>query len=186
MPAMESRESVLSVHECIVNEASTKLIMLRGPSAVGKSTVARVLMERTLRPTYLVELDYYRFGFVNPPKRNHGLEYELSGNDTITALSLGFDVVFDGNFTSHPDDPFVEKLFRAHPKENYLFYLDASLPETLRRHESKSSPRITVDKMKEVYKYAYPTGRKGEVVIPESSSLEQTVEQIVRITGICR
>src|SRR5215472_1339685 len=163
----------------------TKLIILRGASAVGKSTVAEALMERTRRPTVLVELDYYRFGFVNPPKRDHNLEFELSSNDTITALQLGFDVIFDGNFTSTAHDPFLEKLFRAHPKENYLFYLDASLPETLRRHGTKSNPRISAEKMREVYKNASPTGREEEVVIPEDSSLEQTVEQIVRTTGIC-
>jgi len=163
----------------------TKLIILRGASAVGKTTVAKALMERTRRPTVLVELDYYRFGFVNPPKRNHNLEYELSGSDTITALRLGFDVIFDGNFTSSTHDPFLEKLFRAHPKENYVFYLDASLSETLRRHGTKSNPRISTDKMREVYKNASPTGRDEEVVIPEESSLEQTVERIVQTTGIC-
>ncbi|HYW25491.1 MAG TPA: AAA family ATPase [Terriglobales bacterium] len=163
----------------------TKLIILRGPSAVGKSTVAKALMERTPRPTVLVELDYYRFGFVNPPKRDLNLEYELSGSDAMTALRLGFDVIFDGNFTSSAHDPFLEELFRAHPKENYLFYLDASLTETMRRHGTKANPRISTEKMREVYKNASPTGREEEVVIPEDSSLEQTVEQIVRTTAIC-
>lgn len=161
-----------------------KLIIIRGPSGVGKSTVAQALMKRTKRPTVLVDLDYYRFGFVNPPGRDHELEYEMSGSDVLIGLRLGFDVIFDGNFTVDAHDPFLEKLFKAHPKENYLFYLDASLPETLRRHDTKSYSRISTDKMREVYKYASPTGRKEEVVIPESSSLEQTVEQIIVITGI--
>jgi hypothetical protein len=78
----------------------------------------------------------------------------------------------------------LEKLFQAHSGDNYLFYLDASLPETLRRHETKSYTRILASKMREVYKYASPAGRKEEVVIPESSSLGQTVEQIIVITGI--
>jgi thymidylate kinase len=164
----------------------TKLIILRGPSAVGKSTVAKALMELTQRPTVLVELDYYRFSFVNPPRRDHNLEYELSGSDVLIALRLGFDVIFDGNFTADAHDPFLVRLFRAHAEQNYLFYLDASLAETLRRHKTKSNPRISAEKMREVYKYASPTGRKDEVVIPGDSSLEQTVDQIVQATGICR
>jgi predicted kinase len=163
---------------------ATKLIIIRGPSGVGKSTVAQALMKRTKRPAVLVDLDYYRFGFVNPPRPDHGLEYEMSGSDVLICLRLGFDVIFDGNFTADAHDPFLERLFQAHPRENYLFYLDASLPETLLRHETKSYTRISADKMCEVYKYASPTGRKEEVVIPESSSLEQTVEQSVEITGI--
>jgi len=162
----------------------TKLIIIRGPSGVGKSTVAKALMKRTKRPTVLVELDHYRFSFVNPPNHDHDLEYEMSGSDVLIGLKLGFDVIFDGNFTATAHDPFLEKLFSAHPEENYIFYLDASLNETFKRHETKSHPRISTDKMKEVYKYASPTGHEKEVIIPERSSLEQTVEQIAQITGI--
>ena len=73
---------------------------------------------------------------------------------------------------------------RVHLEENYLFYVEARLNETLKRHETKFDPRISTDKMKEVYPYASATGHENEVIIPERSSLEQTVEQIVQITGI--
>jgi hypothetical protein len=81
-------------------------------------------------------------------------------------------------------DPFLAKLFRAHPEENYLFYLGASLDETLKRHETKSHPRISKEKMNEVYPYASPTGHEKEIIIPEGSSLEQTIEHITKIVGI--
>src|SRR5215467_1644179 len=162
----------------------TKLIIIRGPSGVGKSTVAKALMKRTKRPTVLVDLDHYRFSFVNPPARDHDLEYEMSGSDVLIGLRLGFDVIFDGNFTATAHDPLFEKWFSAHPDENYLFYLDASLNETLKRHKTKSDPRISPAKMKEVYPYASATGYEKEVIIPESSSLEQTVEQVAKLTGI--
>lgn len=162
----------------------TKLIIIRGPSGVGKSTVAKALMKRTTRSAVLVDLDHYRFGFVNPPNPDHGVEYAMSGSDILIGLQLGFDVIFDGNFATEEHDPFLELLFSAHPEENYLFYLDASLNETLKRHETKSNPRISAEKMKEVYPYASPTGHENEVIIPESSSVEQTVEQMAQITGI--
>ena len=109
---------------------------------MGKTAVARALMKRTERPTVLVELDYYRFSFVNPPSRDHGLEYEMSGSDALIALNLGFDVVFDRNFTAEDPDPFLDRLFSARPRENYLFYLDATSRETLKRHATKLNPRI--------------------------------------------
>jgi len=108
----------------------------------------------------------------------------IDRSNVLIGLRLGFDVIFDGNFTASANDPFLEKLLAAHPEENYVFYLDATLNETLKRHETKANPRISTDKMKEVYKFASPTGHEKEVTIPESSSLEQTVEQIARITGI--
>ena len=162
----------------------TKLIIIRGPSGVGKSSVAKALLKRTTRPTVLVDLDHYRFSFVNPPNYDHDLESAMSGSDVLIGLKLGFDVIFDGNFTATVHDPFLAKLLSAHPEENYLFYLDASLNETLKRQETKSHPRISTDKMQEVYPYASPTGHEKEVIIPQSSSLEQTVEQIAQITGI--
>jgi hypothetical protein len=112
------------------------------------------------------------------------LEYEMSGSNVLIALNLGFDVVFDGNFTAEDPDPFLDRLFSAHPRENYLFYLDATLHETLKRRATKLNPRISTKKMREVYRYASPTGRPEEVVIPQTSSLDQTVEQIIRTTGI--
>jgi hypothetical protein len=66
----------------------TKLIIIRRPSGVGKSTVAKDLMKRTKRPTVLVDLDHYRFSFVNPPNHNHDLEYEMSGSDVLIGLKL--------------------------------------------------------------------------------------------------
>jgi shikimate kinase len=162
----------------------TKLIIIRGPSGVGKSTVAKALMRRTKRPTVLVDLDHYRFSFVNPPNFDHDVEYEMSGSDVLIGLRLGFDVVFDGNFSATANDPFLEKLFVAHPEENYIFYLDATLCATLKRHKTRTNPRISADKMMEVYEYASPTGHEREVIIPERSSLEQTVQQIAQVTGI--
>ena len=76
-------------------------------------------------------------------------------------------------FLHKTPDPFLERLFRSHPEENYLLYLDATLDETLKRHATKSSPGISAMKMREVYKHASPTGRAKAVVIPQNSSLEQ-------------
>jgi thymidylate kinase len=167
----------------------TKLIILRGPSGVGKSTVAQALLKRTTRPTVLVDLDHYRFSFVNPPHEDDhnedlGLEFEMSASDILIGLRLGFDVIFDGNFTAETPDPFLDKLLSAHPEETYLFYLDASLEETLKRHETKAHPRISKEKMIEVYPYASPTGHEKEIIIPQDSSLEQTIEHITKIVGI--
>lgn len=162
----------------------TKLIIIRGPSGVGKSTVAKALMERTTRPTVLVDLDYYRFGYVNPPDDKHQLEYVLSGNDVISSLKLDFDVIFDGNFTTASRLHFLKRLFKVHPEENFLFYLDASLEETLKRYQTKTNSRIDTDKMKEVYKFASPVGHEKEVIIPEHSSLQETVDLIRRTAGI--
>jgi guanylate kinase len=162
----------------------TKLIMIRGPSAIGKSTVAKVLLKQASRPTVLVELDHYRFSLVNPAPnaiKNHNLEYDMTTSDILIALQKGFDVIFDGNFRGKANDPFIKRLFNAHPVENYLIYLEGSLKETLRRHATKAHPLITPRRMRELYKYASPLGHETESIIPEHSTLDQTVKQIKRL-----
>lgn len=54
----------------------------------------------------------------------------------LCELWLGFDVIYDGNFTATAHDPFLAKLLSAQPEETYLFYLNASLNETLKRHQA--------------------------------------------------
>ena len=141
-------------------------------------------MEQAKRPTVLVELDHYRFSFVNPPVEDHDLEFDMSASDVLIGLEKGFDVIFDGNFSAKANDPFLERLFDAHPSENYMFYLDSSLKETLRRHSTKANPLISAAKMKEVYQYTSPTEHENEVVIPEHSTLEQSVALIRRVARI--
>ena len=181
---MKSRSKVDKPSSRQATRKATKLIIIRGPSGVGKSTVSKLLLQRTSRPAVLVDLDHYRFGFVNPPRVDHGLEYRMSASAILTALRSGFDVIFDGQFTSEAHDPFLARIFRAHPRQNYLFYLDASLPETLARHSTKFNPRIGAEKMAEVYPLASPLGRPNEVVVPEGSTLEQTISLIRHVTGI--
>ena len=162
----------------------SKLIIIRGPCGAGKSTVAKALMEQASRPTALVDLDYYRFIFVNPPPEDHNLEYKMAECNILIGLEQGFDVIFEGNFRADSNDPMLERLFKTHPKENYLFYLEASLDETLRRHQNREDRRISADKMRELYEYATPIGHARETVIPETSSLEETIKLIQKTVGI--
>src|SRR5258708_38036875 len=97
--AIEQKEENSHVEEKS-NGAGPSVFVLWRTEGAGKSTVAQALMKWTTRPTVLVDLDHYRFSFVNPPNRDHDLEYEMSGSDVLIGLKLGFDVIFDGNFTA--------------------------------------------------------------------------------------
>lgn len=132
----------------------------------------------------LVDLDHYRFAYVNPPPFDHNLEYEMSGNDVVVGLKLGFDVVFAGNFRAKEPDPFLENLFGLQLSENYLFYLDASLDQTLRRHETRLDRRITSEKMRELYGFAAATGYREEVIVPEALSVADKVDLITQVAGL--
>lgn len=162
---------------------NSKLIIIRGPSGAGKSTVAKVLMERVARPTVLIERDYYRFKFKNA---NEAVvpDKELIENNILTSLKRGFDVIFEGNFKVSTHIQLLDRLFEAHPDENYIFYLEASLSETLRRHDARQERLISKRKMGELYSHATPMHHPAETIVPENSSLEETVNLIRKVVNV--
>lgn len=161
----------------------SKLIIIRGPVAAGKTTVSKALMKLVVRPTVLISRDHYMFMFkaddtINVPDK------ELIENDILFCLKRGFDVIFEGNFKLTTHEPMLKRLFKAHPNENYIFYMDVSLAETLKRHGTRSEQIISEEKMKELYGYATPMRHTAEIIIPEDSSPKETIRLIQEASGI--
>ncbi len=161
----------------------SKLIILRGPSGSGKSTVAKKLFEGVKRSTVLLQQDHYRFIFTQP----RGLSptgKEMIFADVRIALKGGYDVILEGIFTTKSYTKYFEKLVKNHPNKNYMFYFDISFEETLRRHATRKTASMPSENEmrgfhapKDYSKFAF------EHIIPESSSLKQTVETIKTVTN---
>ena len=75
-----------------------------------------------------------------------------------------------------------EEIFAHHNEENSMFYLDVSLEETMRRHETRvvSGPAFDAKKMKSWYSMAHRSNHRLEHIITEDSSLEESLDYIVR------
>lgn len=163
----------------------SKFIIIRGPSGSGKSTVAKMLMSLVSRPTVLIDRDYYRFMFkTDDENKVQILGKELIENNILICLKYDFDVIFEGNFRIDTHKLLLERLFESHPEENYIFYLDTSLTETLKRHDMRVGKIISKQKMEELYKFATPMNHPREIIIPETSTLEETVNLIQKIAII--
>ncbi|MDA0270935.1 MAG: AAA family ATPase [Chloroflexi bacterium] len=161
----------------------SKLVIIRGPSGAGKSTIAEALMERVTRLTALVARDRYMFMF-RPDADLDVPDKDLIEHNILHCLGQGIDVVFEGNFKPETHRELLNRLFSEHPHENYVFYLDVSLDETLRRHDQRAERLITTARMRELYDAAVPLGHPDEVVIREGTSLEDAVRLIRTTAGI--
>jgi adenylate kinase family enzyme len=161
----------------------SKLIIIRGPSAAGKSTVAKALMEKVSRPTALLKRDHYMFMFKTDDETKVP-DKELLEQNILTCLERGFDVIFEGNFKGATHKPMLERIFTAHPDENYVFYLDVSLNETLKRHNKREEQLLTAQEVKGLYDFATPLGHPTEKIVPEHSSIAESVELIRQTAGI--
>lgn len=167
----------------------TKLIILRGPSGSGKSTVANILFKKSRRKIALIEQDHYRFIF-NPPggksKTGLGTIHKMILQNTLQALADGYDVILEGILSVHSYSEILEEMFREHPKNNYIFYFEICLKETLKRHAMRPDKHLLFgeEEMRKWYPNAQKSNHKLEKIIPEKYSVEETVKFIKQEVGL--
>lgn len=168
----------------------TKLIILRGPSGSGKSTTSKILFENASRKVALIEQDYYRFIFKpagGGSKPNSSAIHKMIKNDALIALSEGYDVILEGILGVKSYDKVIESLFEEHPENNFMYYFDIGLEETIRRHSTRTITRgsgFDQEDMKEWYPAATKPNHTLLRIIPESSSLDETVNKIMSETSL--
>lgn len=166
---------------------STKLVVLRGPSGAGKSTVARMLFEEATQKLALIRQDHYRFIFKpegGGGKPNLDVIREMIKHNALVALSHGYDVILEGILSVGSYGQVLDEIFEAHRGENYMFYFDISLAETLMRHAMRKSAGFGDAELKEWYGAAHKSGHPLEQFIPERFTAAQTVEFIKTKSGL--
>jgi predicted kinase len=160
-----------------MKSGSTKLIVLRGPSGSGKSTLAKKLFASAKRRTALIEQDHYRFIF-NPSgggsKANSDTIHKMIIHDTLICLESGYDVILEGILSEKSYGRVLDDIFVSHPEENYMFYFDISLDETLKRHETRGITGFGEPEMREWYPSSHRSGHELERVIPEDFTIEES------------
>src|SRR4051794_77666 len=157
-----------------------KLVVIRGPSGAGKSTIARGVAAAASRPVAVVDRDQYMFMFNRWPDSP---DQELLRLVILFCLDKDIDVVFEGNFKVETHIGLLEELFAAHADENYIFYLDVALEETLRRHQNRPQ-RISEQEIRELFPATTPLNDARERLIPETASTDEAVRIIVDVAGL--
>jgi predicted kinase len=162
-----------------------KLIVLRGNSGSGKSTVATKLRDRSGAKIALVEQDYLRRVVLKekgetPDGDNIDLIYQ-----TVTfAMGRGHNVILEGILTFE----FYEKMLRKLDARYHAFfyYFQISFEETLKRHDTKQNPALKFGEkeMREWYRSDDSTKLEGEIIIPEESSIDEIIALIRADTGL--
>lgn len=160
-----------------------KLIILRGNSGSGKSTVARRLRDASHRRIAIVEQDYLRRFILKERESAGGHNIALIHQTVTFALDRAYDVILEGILYFPRYGEMLRDLVERQP--SHVYYFDVSFGETLKRHSTKPNRHEFGEaEMRQWYRPRDLTGFGGEVVIPESSSSEQTVALIKRDAGL--
>lgn len=164
----------------------TVLIVLRGNSGSGKSTIAHELQLRHGRGCALVQQDYLRRVMLR--ERGAicgGLAPALIEHNARFALDHGYHVIVEGILFSESHREMLAGLVRAHRGRTSLFYLDVSLDETLRRHQTRpQATRFTAGDMRGWYHPHDLLGLDGEHTLSESTTLDEAVTFIAMTAGL--
>lgn len=168
-----------------VGSGQTRLVVLRGNSGAGKSTVARALREAYGRGVAWVPQDLIRRTILMEPDRPGAVNIGLIDQVVRYSLDRGYHVVLDGILRAGRYEPMLAGLHRDHLGLSRFYYLDVSMDETLRRHAARpQAAEFGPDDMRAWHRPGDLLSGIRERIIPESSTLQETTSLILAETHL--
>ena len=168
-----------------VGSDQTTLIVLRGNSGSGKSSVSHALRDAFGRGLAWVSQDLIRRIILKEKDAPGGVNIGLIDQVARYCLDHGQQVVLDGILYADRYEKTLAGLNRDHLGSSHFYYLDVSLDETLRRHATRpQATEFGPEEMRGWYCQRDLLSSIHERVIPETSTLGQTVKLILEETQL--
>jgi hypothetical protein len=161
-------------------DATTRLVVLRGNSASGKSTTAKELRRRIGTGVAWVEQDYLRRTLLREHPWDGAPNVGLIDLAARYALDSGYHVVLEGGLYEPHYGVMLRRLVADHVGVTGVYYFQIPFDETARRHLTKPlAGEVMVEQMRQWYQPDDFLGVPAEKTIGASSTLEDTVTRIV-------
>lgn len=157
------------------------LVVLRGNSGSGKSTVARALQRRLCEsaPTAILGQDLFRRQIYREREQESMAHAELLEMAAAYCLGAGHHVIIEGILNASRYAPYLERM--AAMSEDARFYaFDLSFEETLRRHEGRpQASDFGPESMRRWYHGWQPLAFVEERRIGPEESEQEIVERVL-------
>ncbi|QRV31735.1 kinase [Streptomyces californicus] len=168
-----------------VGTEETRLIILRGNSASGKSSVATALRSAFGRGLAVVGQDAIRRTVLRERDRPGEANIGLIDLTARYALDAGYHVVVEGILYADHYGAMLAGLRTDHRGPTHGYYLDVPFAETVARHATKPiADEVHESHLREWYRPGDLLPGGVETVIGHDSALETTVERVMRETGL--
>ncbi|MFJ4467458.1 AAA family ATPase [Streptomyces sp. NPDC089424] len=168
-----------------VGTEETRLVVLRGNSASGKSSVAAGVRERFGRGLTIVGQDNLRRIVLREHDRPGAANIGLIDLTTRYALDAGFHVVVEGILYADRYGDMLAQLRADHLGPTHGYYLDVPLGETLARHATKPiADDVDESQLRDWYRTRDLLPGGVETVIGAGSALHETVDRLMIDTGL--
>jgi predicted kinase len=174
-----------SVTAVMVGTKETRLVVLRGNSASGKSSVAAGLREKFGRGLALVGQDNLRRIVLRERDRPGAANIGLIDLTARYALDAGYHVVVEGILYADRYGDMLAQLRADHRGPTHGYYLDVPFAETLARHATKPiADDVNETQLRDWYRPRDLLPGGTETVIGADSALHGTVDRIMLETGL--
>lgn len=174
----------------IVGSEESRLVVIRGNSASEKSSVATGIRDRFGRGLALVGQDNLRRVVLRERDRPGASNIGLIDTVARYALDAGYHVVVEGILYADRYGEMLETLAGDHRGVSRYYYLDVPFAETLIRHATKQDAdylaHVTERELRDWYRERDLLPGEAETVIRADSSLSETVDRVMRDTGLDR
>ncbi|MFE5165044.1 kinase [Streptomyces sp. NPDC056697] len=165
----------------MVGTEETRLVVLRGNSASGKSSVAASLRQRFGRGLALAGQDNLRRIVLRERDRPGAANIGLIGLTARYALDSGYHVVVEGILYAD----MLARLRADHRGPTHGYYLNVPFDETLARHATKpNADDVNETQLRDWYRPRDLLPDGLETVISADSALHSTVDRIMLDTGL--
>lgn len=158
---------------------SQKLIIIRGNSGSGKSTIAKKLQDNMGDKTMLIPQDVVRREMLRTKDKEHNVSIQLIYDIAMYGKSIGYDVIVEGILVKRRYGDMLRKLIDDFGGEAHVYYFDISFEETLRRHKLKSvAQEFGESEMRQWWNEDDRLGLEGEKSVVDRMSESQILEMI--------
>lgn len=157
-----------------------KLIIIRGNSGSGKSTIAKRLQQEMGRGTMLIPQDVVRREILKTLDEPNNPSIELIYELAMHGHRIGYDVIVEGILPMDKYGEMPKRLVYDFEGLKKVYYLEVTFEKTLRRHATKPNAHEFGEKeLKEWWKDKDYLGTDGEVVLSGDRSEDEILQVIV-------
>lgn len=158
---------------------AVKLIILRGNSGSGKSTVAKALQHKLGYGTMLIPQDVVRREIMRTRDCDDNPSIDLMDLMVRYGWEKNHTVIIEGILFAKRYAPMLKKLINDAPGDVLVYYFLLSFEETLRRHATKmNAHEFGEEEMREWWCDDDRLQVDEEVIIDESKSQSAVVDMI--------
>jgi uridine kinase len=158
----------------------SRLIIIRGNSGSGKTTISKNVQKYLGEGTMLVSQDDVRIRMLNVEDKENNPAIQLIYDLVMYGNSLDTTVVLEGILSNKKYSKMLNMLLRDFKGDTHVYYIDVPFEETLRRHATKDNhEEFGENEMKLWWKEHDYLGVANERSIKKNMTIDEATKYIV-------